>query len=531
MSLIELRLLLGPNADLPTPAVRVTLERPTEPGVDPRDVVDRIARAADAWVGPAVSRAGSDGTVVVAFPWDHEGTGEALGEALVEVVEGDPATPLEQRIVDAAVRVRAADPGDPPHLIDPQVPTVAVTGTNGKTTSTRILGRIAAQAGHVAAWSSTDGIYLQGRCIEPGDWSGPGGARAVLTEPGVSFAVIETARGGLMLRGMGVSAVDACIFTNVSPDHLGLQGLDTVEALAWAKATVVRVVRPGGWAVLNAEDGLVRQYHDAGPGRAWFFALDAQGEGAAFARALGAPLTTVVDGHLVVQGGPADGVDLGAVVDMPVTIAGLSRENTANAMGAASAALAVGLPVDAVIAGLRAFTPDVTSSPGRMNIWSVPTVDGGSATVILDFAHNEAGTEALLRVGRGLRRPGSAFHVSIGNAGDRTDQGIAEVGRLAAEAADTVALAAKDAYLRGRTQEGLDALQRAGIRAAGKEPIEELPDEPSGLRALLARARDGDVLAMMIHQDRAACLAILDQAGATPDTPDVITAKARTARP
>ena len=113
-----------------------------------------------------------------------------------------------------------------------------------------------------------------------------------------------------------------------------------------------------------------------------------------------------------------------------------------------------------------------------MNIWSAPTSDGGSATVILDFAHNEAGAEALLRVGTGLRRPGAALHASIGNAGDRTDQGIFEVGRLAGEAADTVQLAAKPHYLRGRTQEEIDALQRAGIRAAGKEPFEEVPTSP-----------------------------------------------------
>ena len=202
----------------------------------------------------------------MAFPWQQEGTGEAIGNALVEVLRIGPEVPLDERIATAAGTVRRADPGDPPRLLDPQVPTVAVTGTNGKTTTTRLLGRMAAEAGLLAAWSSTDGVFVAGRCIEPGDWSGPGGARMVLGEPGVGFAVLETARGGLMLRGMGVSAVDVAVFTNVSPDHLGLQGIDTVEMLAWAKSTVVKVVRPGGWAVLNAEDPLVSQYHDAGPG-------------------------------------------------------------------------------------------------------------------------------------------------------------------------------------------------------------------------------------------------------------------------
>jgi cyanophycin synthetase len=530
MALVELRVLVGPNPDIPAPAIRVTLSAPRPGDPDPCEVLDRIAQEADAYVGPAVCRPGPDGTRVVVFPWQWEGTGEALGEALADVLSDRSGSPLAGLIAHAAQRVRAADPGPAPRLIDPAVPAVAVTGTNGKTTTTRLLGRMAAEAGLLAAWSSTDGVYVAGRCVDPGDWSGPGGAREVLTQPGVGFAVLETARGGLMLRGMGVSAVDVAVFTNISPDHLGLQGLDTVEQLAWAKSTVVRVVRPGGWAVLNAEDRLVRGYHDAGPGRPWFFATEPEGEGAAFAGGLGAALTTVRDGRMVATGWQAEPVDLGAVLDMPVTVAGLSPENVANAMAAASAGLAAGLPVDAVRAGLRSFTPDPAASPGRMNMFSVPTADGGSATVILDFAHNEAGTGALLRVAAGLRRPGAALHVSIGNAGDRTDEGITEVARMAGAVADTVQLAAKPHYLRGRTQEEIDALQRAGLAAVGKVPVDETPDEPTGLRALLDRARNHDVLAMMIHQDRAACVALLEQVGATVDDAATTRAKAAAAR-
>lgn len=522
--------MVGPNPDLPVPAIRLTVTTPTEPGIDLADLTDRIAQTAGVYSGPAVAREGAGGTVVVTFPWQNEGTGEALGEAVEEVLRVGPDVPLPERIAQAASSVRAAPAGDPPRVIDPAVPTVAVTGTNGKTTTTRLLGRMAREAGLRAAWSSTDGVYVDGACVDRGDWSGPGGARQVLGQPGVRFAVLETARGGLMLRGMGVSAVDVAVFTNVSPDHLGLQGLDTLDLLAWAKSTVVKVVRPTGWAVLNAEDPLVRQYHDAGRGRTWFFALDPDGEGAAFASVLGGPLTTVRDGRIVVTGWQDHVVDLGDVRDIPVTIAGLSLENVANALAAASAGLAAGLPLDAVRAGLCTFTPDVTASPGRMNIWSVPTQDGGSATVILDFAHNEAGAAALFRVAVGLRRPGAALHASIGNAGDRTDEGIAEVARMAGEAADTVQLAAKSHYLRGRSQEEIDDLQRAGLGEVGKEPIEELPDEPAGLQALLARAHDGDVLAMMIHQDREACVQILADAGATADDADTIRAKATAAR-
>jgi cyanophycin synthetase len=501
-----------------------------ESGLDLCTIVDGIARQADAWVGPSVSRALADGRVVVAFPWRRDGTAEVLGQALTEVVAAGPHESLEQRIVTAAERVRRAPPGGPPRVIDPTVPAIAVTGTNGKTTTTRLIGRMAAEAGLLAAWSSTDGVFVDGTCVEPGDWSGPGGARRVLGEPGLGLAILETARGGLMLRGMGVSTVDVAVFTNVSPDHLGLQGLDTVEQLAWAKSTIVRVVRPEGAAVLNAEDPLVRRYHDAGPGRAWFFALDPDGEGARFAAQLAAPLTTVQDGRMVVLRWHDEPVDLGEVIDMPITIAGLAREFVANALAAASAGLAVGLAVADVRAGLRSFVPDRASSPGRMNIWSVPTADGGSCTAILDFAHNESGIEALLRVAAGLRPPGAKVHASIGNAGDRTDIGIFDVARIAGKAADTVQLAAKPQFLRGRTQEQIDDLQRAGLAAAGMTPVEEAPDEPSGLRSMLARARRGDVLAMMVHQERAACEEILADAGATADSASDVRAKVRRAR-
>ncbi len=523
-------MLVGPNPDIAAPAVRVTLPAPAEPDLDLAAVADRIARDSGAYVGPAVVRPGSQGTVVVAFPWQHDGTGQAIGEGVVEVASSGPVVALEQRIAAAVAHVRSAAPGSPVRVLDPSIPTVAVTGTNGKTTTTRLLGRMAREAGLHAAWSSTDGVYVDGQCIDEGDWSGPGGARQVLSEPGVGFAILETARGGLMLRGMGVSAVDVAVFTNISADHLGLQGIDTVEQLAWAKSTIVRVVRSGGWAVLNAEDPLVRQYHDAGAGRPWFFAVDPDGEGAAFARRVGAVLTTVREGRMVVDRWRAEPVDLGAIPDMPVTIAGLSLENVANALAAASAGLAAGLGEGAVTAGLRTFAPDTVASPGRMNIWSVPTTDGGSATVILDFAHNEAGAQALFRVAVGLRRPGAAVHASIGNAGDRTDAGIAELARIAGVAADTVQLAAKSQYLRGRTQAEIDALQRAGLRAAGKTPVEETPDERTGLRSLLSRAHDGDVIAMMVHQDRDGCLALLDDNGAVPDDAATIRAKVAAAR-
>lgn len=524
-------MLAGPSAEFAVPAVRMTFSATPDPAATASalaELVRELAMRAGLAEPGIHTRSRPTGDLVLAFTWQRRGQAWALGDAVAELAEGGLPAP-EQALADAAQQVASARPGSQPDLIDPQVPTVAVTGTNGKTTTTRLLAAIAGAAGRCPGWSSTDGVYVAGELVAEGDWSGPGGAREVLERSEVDFAILETARGGLMQRGMAVRAVDVAVFTNVSTDHLGLQGLDTVADLAWAKSAVVRIARPTGWAVLNAEDPHVRNWHEGGPGRAWFFALDPDGQGAQFAGLLRAPLTTVVAGRIVVLG-PQGPLDVIPVAEVPVTMAGLSQENVANALAATSAALAVGLPVAAVRAGLAGFVPDESAGAGRMNAFSVPLAEGGSCTVILDFAHNEAGAAALFRVARGLCPVGSRVHASIGNAGDRTDEGIREVGRLAAQAADTVQLAAKSAFLRGRTQEEMDALQLEGITAGGGQVAENLPDEPSGLAAMLARAGAGDVIAMMVHQDLAGCLRVLQEHGATPDGPAQIAAKAAAAR-
>ena len=384
----------------------------------------------------------------MAFPWEYEGTGEAIGDALVEVLRSTPRFPSSNgsapslswsarpsRGSATTARPPGADGGgDRDQRQDDLDPPARPDGRGG-----RPAGRVEQHRRDLR----------QGRCIEPGDWSGPGGARMVLSEPGVAFAVIETARGGLMLRGMGCHAVDVHLHQR-QPGPPRPPGLDTVEALAWAKSTVVRVVRPAGGRSSMPRIAWSASTTTPGPGARGSSPSTRRGRGPAFARALGAPLTTWWTGTWWCGGPPPTAVDLGAVVDMPVTIAGLSRENTRQRDGGGQRRARCGPTGRAVIAGLRAFTPDVTSSPGRMNIWSVPTVDGGSATVILDFAHNEAGTEALLRVGpwaapsgqlpstsrsatRGPHRPGHRRGGSPGRRGRRHGRAGGQ-GRLSARA-------------------------------------------------------------------------------------------------
>ena len=240
--LIELRVLLGPNADIPAPAIRVTLAGPTEPGLDLCEVTDRIARAADAYVGPAVSRTGRGrdrrGGLPLAARGDRRGDRQRPGRGPADRPRGAPRrADRHSRRRASAVPIRATRPAC---SIRP-CPTVAVTGTNGKTTTTRLLGRMAAEAGLLAAWSSTDGVFVAGRCIEPGDWSGPGGARHGA----------RGARGGVRRPGDGARRPDAARDGRVAPwtwrcsptsarTTSGCRGSTPSSMLAWAKSTVVR---------------------------------------------------------------------------------------------------------------------------------------------------------------------------------------------------------------------------------------------------------------------------------------------------
>src|SRR6185436_8843419 len=174
----------------------------------------------------------------------------------------------------AAAAVAGTTRGPGPTTLTPRVPVVAVTGTNGKTTTSRMIAHIARTGGQVVGWSNTDGIYLDGELVEAGDYSGPSGAGRVLALPGVEFAVTETARGGILLKGIGVTRNDVSVVTNVSADHLGLHGIDTLDQLAEVKSVVPRVTRRRGWAVLNGDDPRVYAMRTVIRARPWIFSRD-----------------------------------------------------------------------------------------------------------------------------------------------------------------------------------------------------------------------------------------------------------------
>ena len=371
----------------------------------------------------------------------------------------------------------------PRTTLRPTVPVVAVTGTNGKTTTSRLIAHIARVSGRHVGWSNTDGIYLDGVLVEAGDYSGPSGAGRVLAHPEVEFAVTETARGGILLKGIGVLHNDVSVVTNVTADHLGLQGIDTVDQLAEVKGVVPRITKRTGWAVLNADDPRVLAMRSTTRAQPWLFSRHPDSPALRDVLAHGGRATTVIDGWLTVLRPGADPDPLLEIVDVPMTLAGLSRFNVENALAAASAALAAGLDRGPVVEGLGSFLPDVEHNPGRMNFF---TLDGYS--VVMDLAHNEAGLEALLEVMRGVVAPGGRTMLALGAVGDRTDDLVTNLGEIAAKGADVVVIGHKQRYLRGRTTEELDALMREGAARVG---VEHLPSYPTELDGAPGAVRPG----------------------------------------
>jgi cyanophycin synthetase len=401
--------------------------------------------------------------------------------------------------------------------LKPRVPVVAVTGTNGQTTTSRMIAHLARTAAHFVGWSNTDGVYIDGELVEAGDYSGPSGAGRVLADDRVDFAVTETARGGILLKGIGLTRNDVSVVTNVSADHLGLHGIDTLDQLAEVKSVVPQITKRTGWAVLNGDDPRVFAMRLVTKAQPWVFSRDPRSPAIREVLTQGGRATTVIDGQVVVLGPHEEADALIAVVDVPMTLAGLSHFNVENALAAASAGLAAGLSRSAVVEGLATFLPDTEHNPGRMNVF---TLDG--VTVVMDLAHTEAGLGALREVLRGVRAPGCRVLLGLGAVGARQDELLETLGEIAARDTDALAIGHKERYLRGRSTDELDALLRAGAARVGVTDVPSYPTELAALQALVDGARPGDAVGLMCHAERAEVQAWLAGRGATPDTPETL---------
>ena len=569
-ALVELRVLEGPNLYFPRAAVKLTLDtgalatapievvrvlaeriglsdaRPGEPGSGFRQrfalrAVARLVRAVAQESGTSslavrVRPTNDPHQVVVAYPWAHRERARSMGRAVASVLDvlvpGDDGVStdrLSAAVSVAAETVATSEPGDGPTTLEPRVPVVAVTGTNGKTTTSRMVAHIGREWGKVVGWSNTDGVYVDGVLVEPGDYSGPSGAGRVLAHENVELAVTETARGGILLKGIGLTHNDVSVVTNVSADHLGLHGIDTLDQLAEVKAVVPRITAPEGWAVLNADDPRVLSMRWVVKSQVWVFSRDPDSPAVRDVLGDGGRATTVIDGWLCVLEPDADPDPLLELVDVPMTLAGLSHYNVENALAAASAALAVGMPRDVVVAGLRSFLPDAEHNPGRMNCFTVPVSDG-EVTVVMDLAHNEAGLEAMFEIMHGIRPEGARVLLGLGVVGDRSEELIEKLGEIAARDADVVAIGHKERYFRGRTAEELEGLMRAGAERVGVTAVPAYPTEVGVLSALVGQALPGEVVGLMCHADREGVYEWIAEAGGVPDSAEVLAAKVRTAR-
>lgn len=555
-----MRLLDGPNLYFPRPAAKVTLnlgsllsistERATEvareiglgsarPGPPDSFLRQRFAARAVSQIVRQLARVAGvnrlavrtrSGTsleeLVVAYPWRSSGRAESLARGLARILDAvdGPGSAVNEAIQFAGAALAAAPLGDGPRLLRPKVPVVAVTGTNGKTTTSRMLGHIALQAGLQVGWSSTDGVYVNGVLVESGDYSGPSGAGQVLGFPGIQLAITETARGGILRRGVGVAYNDVSVVTNISADHLGIGGIDTLDQLAEVKAVITKITKPSGWCVLNADDPRTFAMRSGTKAHVWVFTRDADSPSGRSVLNEGGRVTTILDGWVCVLSRGADPLPVVPIIDVPMTLAGLSRVNVENTLAVASAALALKFSVEQTAAGLVSFSPG-EDNPGRMNVWTLELESGGRISVVIDLAHNEAGLEALLEIMHGIRRPGGRLLLGVGTAGDRADDVFVRLGEMAALGADLVEIAHKDDYLRGRPMAELGALIRHGAANAGVEITEEHEAELPTLVSLVGKARDGDVLALMTHQDRVQVDSWLQAHGGSRDSTPTLRAK------
>lgn len=375
---------------------------------------------------------------------------------------------------------------------DGRIPVVAVTGTNGKTTTVRLIAHLLTASGLRTGMTNTDGVYIEGRRIDSGDCSGPRSARNVLLHPDVDAAVFETARGGLLREGLAFDRCQVAVVTNIGAgDHLGLNYITTLEDLAVLKRVIVQNVMEGGMAVLNAADPTVADMANFTRGDVTFFAQDGNLPLMAMHRAQGRRAVFVEDGHLVcAQGKFEHRIPL---ADVPITRGGVIGFQVENVMASVAAAWGVGIDWDKIALGLRTFVGESDNAPGRFNVF-----DYKGATLIADYGHNPDAIAALVSAVENM--PAKRRSVVISGAGDRRDQDISQQTEILGAAFDDVLLY-EDQCQRGRADGEVVALLRQGLQNASRTShVEEIYGEFVAIDRALERVSDGDLCLILIDQ-------------------------------
>ncbi len=517
MNLVEIRVLEGPNYFLHEPAIKIEFDSGTGTVGDQdleagRHLLGIVQAAHEAAGLPSphalVEALETPGHLGIVFGWSRRRFATRLAE--IVAAGGDPQAASEELV---ALAREPATPDDLPDLVTDNERTrlaIGVTGTNGKTTTTRLISHIFNQSGRRAGWSCSSGVYIAGEEVLAGDYSGPQGALRVLREPGVDVAVMELARGGILRRGIATQSLDVSVFTNISGDHLDLQGIHTVAGLARTKAVVSRITRPEGFAVVNADDDLVMEATENVAAKRVPVSQDPENPRLVTHIASGG-IALVHEGELLMAYQNNDPQPLARVDEIPMTYNGAAGFMIENALCASAACWSAGLSLDDVRKGLLTFVNSSEQNPGRLNVFDLHGV-----AVIVDFAHNEAGLLVLLNFARSLIGESGSVYSVVGTAGDRTDSSIRELGKIAATWSDHIIAKDTVKYLRGRDSEELLGLYASGASEVGGATYEEAPGELDAVRLAVERAAAGDAVAIMGHEDAPAICSFLLQNGARP---------------
>ena len=432
-----------------------------------------------------------------------------LDDSLLSIGAGSRARVYRLESLPSAPDVPWAELGD--------IPLAAVTGSNGKTTTVRLIAACARAQGWRDGYNCTDGVFVGDAVLGEGDYSGPAGARKVLRDARVEAAVVEVARGGILRRGLPVPRATVAVVTNISADHFGEYGIHDLEALADVKLTIASLVGPQGLLVLNAEDALLRaraarlrERFRGVPPLGWF-ALDDAHELLAAHRRSGGATCGVVDGRLVLHLGNA-AHDLGSVPGMPLAVDGSAAYNVSNLAAAALAASALGVSPDRIAEVFGRFGADPSDNHGRLM-----RCEFGGVQVLVDYAHNPDGLRGVLRVARHLRGASTGrIALLLGHAGNREDADIEHLAAVAAGCGpDLVVVKEIEGYLRGRAAGEVPRILHAALLRNGvpESSLACRTNEVDAARCALEWARPGDVLVLLVHSlaARTAVLGMLRQ--------------------